>query len=404
MSTESPEHPECGVDRSFSEEAIRAELQHVLESPEFRASKRCQDFLRFVVEQTLSGNAESLKERTIGVQAFGRASSYDTNEDGIVRIKASEVRKRLGLYYAGTGKSRELRIELPVGGYTPVFVPVTAAEPAHSMSEAASPESAHPAARDTEHRKAPAGVGHKVWVWIVIVVVAGASWILLRRKNTVVDQFWGPVLTNPGPVLVAAAYVPVYVSKFETSERPPGAPEEYVLLTDQFVGGGDLIAASRVSGMLSRMGHPYTVRIGGVSFEDLRSSATVLIGYSSRRWSALNTDFKFGMDAEEGCITEGGKPKWRPGRMTPDFHTDEDYAIVTRVFHPQTHAMLVQISGFAQYGTEAAAEMVTNPDLLGEALQGAPKGWQRRNLQLVLQMKVVSNYPASPKVVGSYYW
>jgi hypothetical protein len=55
-----------------------------LASPEFRASQRCQDFLRFVVEQSLAGHADSLKERTIGVEAFGRAADYETNLDGVV--------------------------------------------------------------------------------------------------------------------------------------------------------------------------------------------------------------------------------------------------------------------------------------------------------------------------------
>lgn len=75
------------------------------------ASQRCQEFLRFVVEQSLAGHADSLKERTIGVEAFGRAADYETNLDGVVRIKASEVRKRLSLYYAGSGKAAKVVIE-----------------------------------------------------------------------------------------------------------------------------------------------------------------------------------------------------------------------------------------------------------------------------------------------------
>ena len=81
---------------SVPPEAVRAQLQRILEGSEFRSSKRCQDFLTFIVGQTLAGLP--LKERTVGAAVFGREASYDTNEDGIVRIKAGEVRKRLGLY------------------------------------------------------------------------------------------------------------------------------------------------------------------------------------------------------------------------------------------------------------------------------------------------------------------
>jgi hypothetical protein len=90
--------------------------------------------------------------------------------------------------------------------------------------------------------------------------------------------------------------------------------------------------------------------------------------------------------------------------LPPDRRTTEDYALLTRVFHPDTHAMLVEISGITQYGTDAAGELVTNPDLLREALHGAPPGWQKKNLQLVLHVKVISGVPASPTVVASHFW
>jgi hypothetical protein len=66
--------------------------------------------------------------------------------------------------------------------------------------------------------------------------------------------------------------------------------------------------------------------------------------------------------------------------------------------------MLVLITGCTQYGTEGAARLITNPELLASALHGAPKGWQTKNLQLVLRMEVIANSPASAQVITSYYW
>ena len=104
-------------------------------------------------------------------------------------------------------------------------------------------------------------------------------------------------------------------------------------------------------------------------------------------------------------ITDNGKPTpWTIANLPADRRTNEDYAIVSRVFHPDTHAMLVEIAGITQYGTEAAAELVTNPDLLAEAVNGAPADWQKKNLQLVLHVKVIAGTPSSPKVIGAYYW
>src|SRR6516164_5774235 len=113
----------AGTARSphVSPEVVREELERVLASAEFRTSKRSQEFLRYVVEHALNGQAEHLKERIIGIEVFGRSTDYDPGEDATVRVKAGEVRKRLGLYYAEQGVHNPLRIELPLGTYIPEF-------------------------------------------------------------------------------------------------------------------------------------------------------------------------------------------------------------------------------------------------------------------------------------------
>src|ERR1044071_2314404 len=80
-------------------EAALLQLAKILSSPHFRSSKRCSEFLRYVVEQTSSNSAEFLNERTLGVDWFDRSPRYDTNQDPVVRIAAGEVRKRLAQYY-----------------------------------------------------------------------------------------------------------------------------------------------------------------------------------------------------------------------------------------------------------------------------------------------------------------
>src|SRR3979409_1040411 len=107
--------------RSIPTASIRVALDRVLHSQGFRASRRSQDFLRYVVERTLDGQADTLKERTIGIDVFGRLSGYDPSDDATVRVKAGEVRKRLGLYCAAAGQADEIRIEMPAGTYVPEF-------------------------------------------------------------------------------------------------------------------------------------------------------------------------------------------------------------------------------------------------------------------------------------------
>jgi hypothetical protein len=400
---------------SVPPEAVRAQLQRILEGSEFRSSKRCQDFLTFIVGQTLAGLP--LKERTVGAAVFGREASYDTNEDGIVRIKAGEVRKRLGLYYAGCGKDDEVVIDLPVGHYVPSFSLIPRNSPGNL-----SPASIEnlPAVLATEHSEEQIFEARRTrgvrwrFAWasgllLVIAFVAIAGWKIYSPPS-VLDQFWEPVLRSRNPIIVATSYAPVYYPS--SSLGPPSAARtphdtDFVLLSDQYVGGGDLLAAARISGMLSHMGHRYTIRIGNaVTFEDLRSAPAILIGYSSTHWEGVTRGFRFFIDDQnQGIINDNGKPTdWYPHHLSPDFHTDEDYAVLSRAFDPQTHTMIVLVSGCTQYGTEAAAELITDPTLLAEALHSAPDGWQKKNLQLVLHMKVIANAPASPQVIASHYW
>jgi hypothetical protein len=377
-------------------EAIRESLANVLASGEFKASKRSQEFLRFVVERALAGRAGEVKERTIGVEVFGRTPSYDTNEDGIVRIKASEVRRRLGLYYATEGKADKVRIEMPVGGYSPLF---TSLEPI--------PETLVPSEPPKPERRRLARLG--LGALTAVAAVAILFGVVTRPTPSVVEQFWSPLIRSQGTILVAAAYVPVYEKEPATTrqhfhpETPPAGG--YLLLPDQYVGGGDLLAASRVAGLLSSLHRSYVVRVGTTAFEDLKGAPTVFVGYSTDQWSAVSSRLRYFIDDAQGVITDNGKPtSWYPRNLTREFHTDEDYAIISRIFDAQTNSMRLEVTGITQYGTEGAAEVVTNPELLADILKNTSSKWKSSNLQLVLHMNVINNSPATPKLIASYYW
>src|ERR1700751_1843888 len=101
--------------------AVRVQLNLILQDPSFRSSKRSVQFLKYVVEKTLNGQAEQIKERTIEVDGFGRRPSYDRNEDHVVRTAAVELRKRLTIYYSDEKHRAELRMSLVPGSYIPQF-------------------------------------------------------------------------------------------------------------------------------------------------------------------------------------------------------------------------------------------------------------------------------------------
>jgi hypothetical protein len=306
------------------------------------------------------------------------------------------VRKRLGIYYSTEGASNPLRIELPSGTYVPEFRPVHTDAP--RPGEPAAPE-VRPVLL-TPRRVAIAAA--------VLVAASALVWESTRAAVTPLDEFWAPVFRGALPVMVGAAYVPVYGLDRDPDSPRPVRPEDFVALNDQFVGGGDLVATSRLTAMFTRMKRPYRLKVGSdVSFADLRTGPSILVGYSYTRWKEISSQMRYFIEvtpAFTGITDNGKRTEWALANLPRDRRTSEDYAIVSRVFHPDTHAMLVEIAGITQYGTEAAGDLVTNPDLMAEAFQGAPTGWQNKNLQLVLHVKVIAGAPASPKVVGRYFW
>jgi hypothetical protein len=152
------------------EGAVRAELDRVLESAPFRSSKRCSEFLKYVVERTLSGQSGDLKERSIGIELFGLAPDFDTGQHAIVRVTANEVRKRLAQHYLAEGNSsHSVRIDLPPGSYAAEFRWETPAP------EAAEPETHAPPAPAT--RRARLLVASAV---AVLLIVGGFT--LWRRQ------------------------------------------------------------------------------------------------------------------------------------------------------------------------------------------------------------------------------
>src|SRR5579883_2102922 len=104
------------------EAAVREELDRILKGAAFRSSKRCREFLRYIVEHTINGPSGSLKERSIGVDLFQLPQDFDTGQHTIVRVTANEVRKKLAQHYlAENGTFHPVRINLPPGSYAAEF-------------------------------------------------------------------------------------------------------------------------------------------------------------------------------------------------------------------------------------------------------------------------------------------
>ena len=134
---------------------VRDHLKDVFASKAFAGSKRAQDFLQLIVEHALAGRLDSLRERMIGAEMFGRSIDYDTANDAVVRVKATEVRRKLAQFYQESTKPNLVRIELPSGSYVPKFHWESRGEsPGDSLPEP--PPDPHPGPHPGDDPPAPA--------------------------------------------------------------------------------------------------------------------------------------------------------------------------------------------------------------------------------------------------------
>jgi serine/threonine-protein kinase len=118
---------------ALSERAIRDEIERIVSSAAFKPSDRLKHFITFVAGQALQGKADSLKEYAIGVHVFGRETAFDPRTDPVVRVQARRLRARLEKYYKEEGQNDEIVVDLPKGGYAPVFRKREVATPAKPL-------------------------------------------------------------------------------------------------------------------------------------------------------------------------------------------------------------------------------------------------------------------------------
>src|SRR6476620_6483012 len=149
---------------------LRSHLAEIINGAAFKGSHRSQAFLKHIVEHALHGEPADLRERSIGVALFGRPVTYDTADDAIVRVTASDVRKRLLQHYGNTGAESKFRINLPSGSYVPEFCFV----PAAALRSLGPPVVLEPLRGRSRRRLSPAGV-------ILVVCAAALGWWAVER-------------------------------------------------------------------------------------------------------------------------------------------------------------------------------------------------------------------------------
>jgi hypothetical protein len=421
-----PEHD--GKDRPI----VLHELESVLSSRHFKSADRCKQFLQYVVLNKLDGHRERLKERTIGTDVFQRPPGYATGDDPVVRVQAGEVRRRLELHYLETPEPPRVRIELPVGSYSPVFH-WDAATAAREVKTKPAPPAVLPAPR----WKSRLALGSLLLAAVVAALAAKPLYNAFHRPapaKTALDQFWSPVFATRQPVLIClakpVAYRPseeiyrrysrnhpgTFQSEAERTNTPlPLDPDEKLTWGDLFVysdygvAAGDVYAAVSLSGLFGRLDKPSQLRIGSAyTYQDLRNSPAAVIGGFNNKWTmqlVANLRYAFIEDQEHYMIREqipGGRV-WTT-RLGPHGEVQEDFAIVSRLIDSKTGQFTVTIAGIGPQGTQAAGEFASSARYLEEGLADAPADWPNRNLEVLLETTVTDSVAGPPHVITTYTW
>jgi hypothetical protein len=420
---------DVGTQEKLDAGQVRRQLDRLLSDSHFSHSKRFPDFLRFVVHHTLAGQTEMLKERTLGIEVFGKEADYDTGTDPIVRVTAAEIRKRIAQYYQEPGRENELRISLPSGTYVPRFdwpglnpEPKTAARPGeNSHGQTAVEDGAQPeaqvatAASGTERSQS---IRFRAVIAALICVTAallaiGVNFALQHVKESAFNFFWGPVLSSPDPVLVCIADQLQYS---EISLRDAANPSHQVVLKDSLVAAifDDLNAAVKVAGILQAADKRYSLKSeGGTGLEDLRAGPTIFIGAFDNAWTlrltnSLRYHFANSPDMSQFRIVDSTNPsqnRWVVDRNVQIATNNyRDYAILARFTDVNTGKVAVIAAGIGRGGTIAAGEFLSNRELLDQLRRAARDAGNKTNMEVVISTQIIDGAPGSPRMEASYFW
>ncbi len=414
---------------------VRAQLSRLLESHLFRNSRRYPVLLRFLVEETLGGRGDLLKERLIGVHVFERPADYDTAADPVVRVTVAEIRKRIAQYYHDEEHDAELRIEMLPGRYAPEFRfrtghksqdVVAELEPQMTVVpvEAVPIVPALPVAQEivVSRRMLGSGWGRiTLSVLAVVLMLVAAVQFLLRRSA--VDELWQPLLGSSRAMLIC---VPTGAGRYKgpaplaPSEEAPEGENGFPTSTfwlHQALGENivysDMLASLKVANVLAMRHRDFRVMLNtGTTFDDLRQSPAVLIGGMDNQWSmqtisALRFGFAGSPAGDRYWISDTQHPQsrqWTLDLTQPVDAVKKDYAVIARVHNEQTGQAEFVIAGIGMTGTAAAGEFVSDERCAAELRKQIGPGFRDRDFEAVLSTDVINGVAGSPKIVAVYSW
>ncbi|RZU35427.1 hypothetical protein [Edaphobacter modestus] len=421
-------------------------VREIAESAAFRNSQRSGQFLIYIVEQAIAGNFDALKERLIGIELFGRSATYDTGEDAIVRVTASDVRKRLLQYYGQFGEAMEWRVTLPRGCYIPELIhspqhdkpdtggtfASTAIEEVPAVAETPQATTAALSHVEALTGRSPLKQGT---LTLAIAVTCFASalltfsgcwfWLGHTTSGSQAPPVWAGLLDPHQPLRIITSDPNIAEIQGLTGQRitvsdyanhryipDPSKVSPVSLVFANNILRGDKVAAvdasivADVAATAQRYDTDVLVRTArAIQLSDLATDGNyVVIGSPlTNPWSSLylaNADFRFarepsGREYIEDIKPETGeKPQYTPSAL--GFATGQSLAIVAYLRNPDHRGHVLVLAGLNGEGTEAAGQFAVDAHRMEEALRGCgyTSGREVGNVEILLQLNMMAGLPS----------
>jgi DNA-binding winged helix-turn-helix (wHTH) protein len=262
-------------------------------------------------------------------------------------------------------------------------------------------------------------VSHHFWsivagaCLVVLLGSLGATYAWKTTHKSAFDFFWGPVLSENGPVLICIADQNQYGA---VALRDSADPTRQILLKDNLTAVviDDLNAVIQITGLLKSNEKQYSLKGEGVTnLTDLRSGPTVFVGAFDNAWTLRLTNplrYRFSNNPEmtQFRIVDNQSPtqtNWGINRLEQMATNNyRDYAIVARFTDTNTGKLALIIAGVGRGGTIAAGELVTNPIYLAQLSNAARASGNKKNMEIVLSTQIIDGQPGSPKIEATYFW
>jgi hypothetical protein len=385
-------------------ELVRRELEAIVSSYHFKGSRRYPVLLKYVVDAALDNRVGGLKERTLGVEVFARDPDYDTNADPVVRVSAGEVRKRIAQYYHENGHASRVQIELPLGSYAPEFLlhePRAENKPA---VESVAQQQAHVG----RHLRRAVLIGLASLLLLGAAAAAYFSHQDAESGAAAAKRLWDPLFQSTRPMLIVVGTSHPDQMAPETAQTTFG---DHMSIPYHHVSVSSAIALARLGGVLHQHGKDYEIKEATeTSLTDMRSRSLILVGAMNNEWTMrLLRPFRIYLTYENfvASIRDARNPQqrnWSVDFKKPYGTVTTDYAIVARYRDPNTEGPVMVIAGLGPYGTEAASDLVQSPQYLAELAAKLPRGWENKNLEVVIKTNVIGVNAGPPILISAVTW